>query len=70
MENHNKFFERKFIAGERSKASFQKYLRSCDLLKQYGLDDMPADDISTGFVFNLEEFLKYESSFKGQVGIL
>lgn len=74
MEKHNKFFERKVEAGERSKASFQKYLRSCELLrnfihKQYGLDDMPVSDISNGFVFTLEEYLKYESSFKGQIGI-
>ncbi|MFH6951056.1 phage integrase SAM-like domain-containing protein [Flavobacterium sp. FlaQc-51] len=30
---------------------------------------MPVSDISNGFVFTLEEYLKYESSFKGQVGI-
>lgn len=74
MHRHNTFFQRKVEAGERSKASFQKYLRSCELLKsfikkQYGLDDMPAVDISNGFVFNLEEYLKYDSSFKGQIGI-
>lgn len=74
MKKHNNFFERKVDAGERSKASFQKYLRSCDLLrnfikKQYGFDDIPATDVSNAFVFNLEEYLKYESSFKGQVGI-
>lgn len=74
MQKHNTFFQRKVEAGERSKASFQKYLRSCELLKsfikkQYDLDDMPAADISNGFVFNLEEYLKYDSSFKGQIGI-
>ncbi|MCV9926323.1 site-specific integrase [Flavobacterium sp. LS1R49] len=74
LEKHNKFFARKVEAGERSKASFQKYERSYDLLrnfikKHYGIDDMPADDISSGFVFTLEEYLKYESSFKGKVGI-
>lgn len=74
MQRHNTFFERKVEAGERSKASYQKYLRSTELLKsfikkQYRLDDMPIDDISGGFVFSLEEYLKYESSFKGQIGI-
>lgn len=74
MHKHNTFFQRKVEAGERSKASFQKYLRSCELLrnfikKQYDLDDIPAENISNGFVFNLEEYLKYDSSFKGQVGI-
>lgn len=74
MQRHNTFFERKVEAGDRSKASFQKYLRSTELLKsfikkQYHLDDMPIDDISGGFVFSLEEYLKYESSFKGQIGI-
>ncbi|WP_316633051.1 tyrosine-type recombinase/integrase [uncultured Flavobacterium sp.] len=74
LEKHNAFFARKVEAGERSKASFQKYERSTHLLKsfikkQYGLDNMPAADVSNGFVFTLEEYLKYESSFKGQVGI-
>jgi site-specific recombinase XerD len=61
-------------AGERASASLQKYKRSTELIsnfmvKQYGIEDIPADEISSSFIYNLEEFLKYESSFKGHVGI-
>lgn len=74
MHRHNKFFKRKVDAGERSAASLQKYKRSSELLtafmkKQYTAEDMPVSEISNSFVYNLEEYLKYESSFKGQVGI-
>jgi site-specific recombinase XerD len=74
MKRHNKFFKRKVDAGERSAASLQKYKRSGELLtafmkKHYTLEDMPVSEISNSFVYNLEEYLKYESSFKGQVGI-
>lgn len=74
MQRHNKFFKRKVDAGERSAASLQKYKRSGELLtafmkKHYTVEDMPVSEISNSFVYNLEEYLKYESSFKGQVGI-
>jgi site-specific recombinase XerD len=74
MHRHNKFFKKKVDAGERSAASLQKYKRSSELLtafmkKHYNVDDIPVSEISNSFVYNLEEYLKYESSFKGQVGI-
>jgi integrase len=74
MQRHNKFFKRKVDAGERSAASLQKYKRSGELLtafmkKHYTVEDMLVSEISNSFVYNLEEYLKYESSFKGQVGI-
>lgn len=74
MQRHNKFFKRKVDAGERSAASLQKYKRIGELLtafmkKHYTVEDMPVSEISNSFVYNLEEYLKYESSFKGQVGI-
>ncbi|HEY4629064.1 MAG TPA: phage integrase SAM-like domain-containing protein [Flavobacterium sp.] len=74
MDKHNAYFGKKVTAGERSKASFQKYGRSRELLinfmkKQYGLDDLPANEISSAFIYNLESYLKYESNFKGKVGI-
>lgn len=74
IEQHNKYFEKKVIAEERSKASFQKYERSKVLLinfmkKQYGLKDIAANEITSAFIYNLEAFLKYESNFKGRIGI-
>jgi hypothetical protein len=74
MHKHAVFFERKVTAGERAPASLQKYGRAKDLLvafmrKQYGIDDIEAIEINSAFVYNLEEYLKYESNFKGRSGI-
>lgn len=74
LEKHNAFFERKVNADERSKASFQKYGRSKELLvnfmkQQYQIEDLPSNEISSAFIYNLESFLKYESDFKGKIGI-
>ena len=74
LEKHNAYFERKVNANERSKASFQKYGRSKELLvnfmkQQYLIEDLPVNEISSALIYNLESFLKYESDFKGKIGI-
>ncbi|OCB71243.1 tyrosine type site-specific recombinase [Flavobacterium piscis] len=74
MNRHNEFFKRKVDAGERSKASYQKYERAKDLLitfmtKQYGIQDISLPEVNSAYVYNLEAFLKYDSSFKGKTGI-
>lgn len=74
MKRHNEFFKRKVDAGERSKASYQKYERAKDLLitfmtKQYGIQDISLPEVNSAYVYNLEAFLKYDSSFKGKTGI-
>lgn len=74
METYNIFFTKRVNSGERAAASLQKYKRAKDLLldfitSTYKKEDMPASEISSSFVFKLEQFLKYESSFKDQKGI-
>ncbi|MFP9098549.1 phage integrase SAM-like domain-containing protein [Flavobacterium sp. RHBU_24] len=74
MEKHNSYFKRKVNAGERAAASLQKYERAKDLLqnfmrKHYNLSDIDATQVNSAFVHNLEDFLRYESSFKGRTGI-
>jgi site-specific recombinase XerD len=74
LENHNKYFKRKVGADERSKASLQKYERSKELIKtfikkQYACEDLPSKEINSAFIYNLESFLKYESTFKAKTGI-
>lgn len=74
ISKHADFFKRKVESGERAPASLQKYGRAKDLLvafiwKQYGIDDIEAIEINSAFVYNLEEYLKYESNFKGRSGI-
>ena len=74
FEKHNEDFKKRVHAKERSKASLQKYMRSSDLIKaflkkKYNLDDIDVKKINNAFIYNLESFLKYESEFKGVVGI-
>ncbi|SDB30531.1 Site-specific recombinase XerD [Flavobacteriaceae bacterium MAR_2010_188] len=74
FKKHNDYFKKKFEAGERSKASLQKYNRAKDLLTNYirvkhGKTSFSLTDIDNQFVYNLESYLKYESTFKSQVGI-
>ncbi|MFH7012422.1 phage integrase SAM-like domain-containing protein [Flavobacterium sp. FlaQc-52] len=74
MERHNTYFKKKVDAGDRAAASLQKYERAKDLLnnfmkKQYRINDIDSTEINSAFVHNLEEYLTYESTFKGRKGI-
>lgn len=74
FEKHNVFFHLKVESNERSSASLQKYQRSKDLIAsfkkaKYGLKDIEVAKINSAFIYNLESFLKYESEFKGKIGI-
>ncbi|WP_033960439.1 site-specific integrase [Psychroserpens jangbogonensis] len=71
---HNEAFEKKVKAGERSPASLQKYNRAKDLIqlflkKTYNKDNISCKSITGSFIYNLESYLRYESVYKGKVGI-
>ena len=74
FEKHNADFARKVENKERASASLQKYKRSLDLMKNfikktYRTENIEVDQINSAFIYNLESYLKYESEFKGVVGI-
>lgn len=74
MEKHNTHFKKKTDAGDRAPASLQKYERakgllSTFLLKQYKVGEMDSSKIDGEFILELESFLRYDSKFKGTVGI-
>ena len=74
FKKHNDDFAKRVLANERTKASLQKYNRSKDLIKsflkkKYGKEDIEVEKINNAFIFNLESFLKYESEYKGVIGI-
>lgn len=74
IQKHNDYFKRKVDAGERAQASLQKYNRAKDLIiafikKKYNINDFDAVEINSAFVYNFEAYLKYESNFKGKIGI-
>lgn len=74
FDRHNSNFEMKVKSGERSSASLQKYNRSKDLIKtflqqKYRLNDIDVTKIDGNFIYSLEAFLKYESSYKDKTGI-
>lgn len=74
LDMYIEYFRKKVEGKERSMASLQKYERSKELLlmfinKQYGQTDMECILINSAFVYNLESFLKYDTNFKGKIGI-
>lgn len=74
LEMHIEYFRKKVSIAERSKATLQKYERSKELLMiftQREYDDiyLAWSKIDSPFIFNLESYLKYESNFKGRIGI-
>jgi integrase len=71
---HNTHFLKLVDINERSKASYQKYERSKDLVQKfikskYGGSDIDVNDVSSSFIYNLESYLKFESEYKGTIGI-
>ncbi|WP_218043723.1 phage integrase SAM-like domain-containing protein [Flavobacterium gawalongense] len=74
LDMYIEYFRKKVEGKERSMASLQKYERSKELLltfinKHYGQTDMECILINSAFVYNLESFLKYNTNFKGKIGI-
>lgn len=74
LEMHIEYFRKKVSIAERSKATLQKYERSKELLMiftQRECDDVyfAWSKIDSPFIFNLESYLKYESNFKGRIGV-
>ena len=71
---YNSHFLKLVDINERSKASYQKYQRSKDLVQKfvkskYGVSDIDVNDVSSSFIYNLESYLKFESEYKGTIGI-
>lgn len=74
MQKHDAYFEKKLNAEERSKASFQKYERSKELLinfmkQQYQIEDLLSNEISSAFIYNLSHFLNIKVILKGRFGL-
>lgn len=74
FDKHNEDFKRKVITKERSAASLQKYMRSRDLIeaflkKEFGVNDIVVAKVNSSFIYNLESYLKYDSEYKGKIGI-
>ncbi|MCR4030699.1 MULTISPECIES: site-specific integrase [Flavobacterium] len=74
LELHIDYFSRKVKHDERSRASLSKYERSKDLLsnfinEEYKKGDVGWKSISGNFINKLELFLRYQSTFKGHIGI-
>jgi integrase len=74
IEVHNVHFSKLVAIGERSKASLQKYERVKELirifnLKTFGTETVLIDKINSSYIYNLESYLKFESEYKGKLGI-
>ncbi len=74
IEIHNSHFAKLVAIGERSSASLQKYKRVKELvrlfnLKTFGTENVLLEKINNGYIYNLEAYLKFESEYKGKLGI-
>jgi site-specific recombinase XerD len=71
---HNEAFEKKVKAEERSSASLQKYKRAKDLIqlflhRRYNKENISIESVNGSFIYSLDSYLRYESVYKGKVGI-
>lgn len=74
IDLHNKDFEKKVVRGERTEASLQKYNRVKTLFenfisKRYNKRDYFVKKIDNQLIYDFDSFMRYESGFKGKVGI-
>ncbi|AZQ44853.1 site-specific integrase [Nonlabens ponticola] len=74
FQKHNDYFKRKYEAGERTKASLQKYNRAKDLIsnfiyEKYRKKRYNVTDIDSAFIYELDDFLRHESVFQSVTGI-
>lgn len=71
---HNSNFKKLVENGEKSEATLQKYERAKSLfqaflMKKFNIKDISIDKINGDFIYKLEQYLRYESTFKNVVGI-
>ncbi len=71
---HNSDFEKKVQRGERTEASLQKYNRVKTLFenylnKRFNKREYFVKKIDNQLIFDFDSFLRYESGFKGKIGI-
>lgn len=74
IDYHNNYFRKLVDIGERSNASLQKYERVKDLIalynkKYFNATDIAIEKINGSYIYNFESYLKFESEYKGKLGI-
>ncbi|WP_396196164.1 tyrosine-type recombinase/integrase [Flavobacterium sp.] len=74
IDFHNEYFEKLVKINERAPASLQKYKRVGDIVrdfnkKYYGKADYEVEKIGTAYLYNLENFMKFEAVYNGIKGI-
>uniref|UniRef100_UPI004049A0AF tyrosine-type recombinase/integrase n=1 Tax=Flavobacterium sp. TaxID=239 RepID=UPI004049A0AF len=74
IDFHNEYFEKLVLINERAPASLQKYRRVGDIVrdfnkKYYGKPDYDVEKIGTAYLYNLENYMKFEAEYNGVKGI-
>ena len=74
IDFHNEYFEKLVFINERAPASLQKYKRVGDIVrdfnkKYYGKPDYDVEKIGTAYLYNLENYMKFEAEYNGVKGI-
>lgn len=74
IDFHNDYFAKLVQVNERAAASLQKYKRVGDIVrdfnkKYYGKPDYEVEKIGTAYLYNLENYMKFEAEHNGVKGI-
>ena len=74
IDFHNDYFAKLVQVNERAAASLQKYKRVGDIVrdfnkKYYGKPDYEVEKIGTAYLYNLENYMKFEAEYNGVKGI-
>ncbi len=74
IDFHNEYFEKLVKINERAPASLQKYKRVGDIVrdfnkKYYGKADYEVEKVGTAYLYNLENYMKFEAEYNGVKGI-
>jgi integrase len=74
IDFHNEHFAKLVGIGERAPASLQKYRRVKDIIgdfnkRYYGKADYEVEKMGSAYLYNLEQFMKFEVEYNGIKGI-
>lgn len=74
IDFHNEYFAKLVQVNERAAASLQKYKRVGDIVrdfnkKYYGKPDYEVEKMGTAYLYNLENYMKFEAEYNGVKGI-
>lgn len=74
VDNHNKYFKKQVIKGDRAKGSLEKYERMASVILDYlkskhNIKDIQFDKINRQFLYGFDEFLRFDRKHGNKTGL-